>query len=799
MSGLIKAVTNAALAYYGYRQQPEEAPVEAPPPANMPEELFTYWARRSSDILGLPPRKLPQELLRSYRSWVYSCVRAISFRVASVQHDLVLNARESDAADVVKTTILDHPYLDMMWKPNPFSSHMELWLTTMNHLDLTGNAYWLVLMDKLGVPREIWPLYPQFMRIVAHPTEMIKDYVYNATIGVPIRFELDNPEYKIIHFKYPNPLSPYYGMGPLEAQAYAYDIDLYTEVYQRSFFQDGARPDFVLETDSKITKQEAELTLAMWDEHHRGPAKTWRPAILGSGMKARPLTVSNRDLAFAALAEWSADKIFAAYGVPRGKLGLLTELSRANADAADLTFNREAILPRLTLITERIDNDLLPLYPGQTKELWLGIEFENPVPADREAAREDLELDLKYGVTYINEVREGRGDEKVEWGDKPILPATWAPLGSALPALPAPAPPTGDKPKPAPPPEPVSHEQTAEEIEVYRTALWGSYVARTEPQEHAFIPDLNRHFTAQEAIVLANLEEKYKAIDAYFSGWSAKKVRAHLQRQSGMVDAILFDPEGEQKKLVPIMTDHVQAAVDEAGLHAIEEIGVGVWDLQDPAVLTWIENHCLEASQIITGTTRDALGATLLEGVTAGETMPDLVKRIKDVYQVATTARANTIARTEVNTAASWGTIQAYKQSGVVSMKEWLSSRDQRCRPTHGPPDGADGQRVGLNENFKVGEGSGPAPGHINLPEESINCRCTLIAVLAGSKSAHPTNGDAASATSMLGFMARLLERAISALTARPVPAPTAEVAIIERDVHGRMQKVTKTPKVPGG
>ena len=41
----------------------------------------------------------------------------------------------------------------------------------------------------------------------------------------------------------------------------------------------------------------------------------------------------------------------------------------------------------------------------------------------------------------------------------------------------------------------------------------------------------------------------------------------------------------------------------------------------------------------------------------------------------------------------------------------------------------AHGQEVKIDEDFSVGSGTGPAPGQIDEAGESINCRCTLLAV----------------------------------------------------------------------
>ena len=85
------------------------------------------------------------------------------------------------------------------------------------------------------------------------------------------------------------------------------------------------------------------------------------------------------------------------------------------------------------------------------------------------------------------------------------------------------------------------------------------------------------------------------------------------------------------------------------------------------------------------------------------------------------------IARTEVLGAANGGTLDAWQQSEVVDKKVWLAALDDRTRDSHVD---AHGQTVGIDENFIVGNGSGPTPGQIGLPEEDIQCRCSMTAII---------------------------------------------------------------------
>jgi SPP1 gp7 family putative phage head morphogenesis protein len=84
-----------------------------------------------------------------------------------------------------------------------------------------------------------------------------------------------------------------------------------------------------------------------------------------------------------------------------------------------------------------------------------------------------------------------------------------------------------------------------------------------------------------------------------------------------------------------------------------------------------------------------------------------------------------TIARTEVIGAANGGTLEAWRQSGVVQRKTWLAALDARTRDSHVE---AHGQTVALEADFVVGGHLGPAPGQIGEPDEDINCRCSMTA-----------------------------------------------------------------------
>ncbi len=76
----------------------------------------------------------------------------------------------------------------------------------------------------------------------------------------------------------------------------------------------------------------------------------------------------------------------------------------------------------------------------------------------------------------------------------------------------------------------------------------------------------------------------------------------------------------------------------------------------------------------------DALRDSLMEGWQAGEGIPDLKKRVGEVYGNGniTSARAEAIARTETNNLFNGGRLQSAKDSGLNLLKVWDAHLDSR-------------------------------------------------------------------------------------------------------------------------
>lgn len=134
----------------------------------------------------------------------------------------------------------------------------------------------------------------------------------------------------------------------------------------------------------------------------------------------------------------------------------------------------------------------------------------------------------------------------------------------------------------------------------------------------------------------------------------------------------------------------------------------------------------------------------LLEGFAEGESIEELRDRLVNVAGL-TENRATVVARTEVISASNAGSLAMVQYADFTGTKTWLATDDTRTRPTHIL---AEGQTVELEEPFSVGKSSLQFPGDPSgLPEEVIQCRCTLLYTLDDDPSIVASSHDERSTT----------------------------------------------------
>jgi hypothetical protein len=188
-----------------------------------------------------------------------------------------------------------------------------------------------------------------------------------------------------------------------------------------------------------------------------------------------------------------------------------------------------------------------------------------------------------------------------------------------------------------------------------------------------------------------------------------------------LIEQINIDLDKANEELIEGSGPYLEGALLAGGEDALALLEIEIsFDIYSAEAIDFIFGK-QKVMQDINRITWEQIKKELAEGFEAGETMKDMAARIRKVFKHADEVRSLRIAQTEINSAANFGTLEGYRQSGVVDAKEWLAGSD--ARPTHQEAEArytGDGA-IPLGEDFHVGAGWGPAPGSIGLAEEDIN------------------------------------------------------------------------------
>ena len=387
------------------------------------------------------------KLISQYKSWIYICANKNATSVAEAPLRLYVSKPNKESKILVKTNIVnkltkqrlaknanltnyitkaaeieevtDHNFLTLLKNVNPLINRFDLWELTQIWLELTGNAYWYIYKDSMGVPMEIWPLPPQFMRIVISPEKIVGGYVFQRAVQ-KVPFD----ESEIIHFKFGNPNGTLYGTGPLAAIVETNITDQEIRKFETTLMKNMGRPEGVLETAATISKDVFDRLKEEWRNNYAGTNKVGKTIILENGLTYKPITFTPREMNYVVGRKMNREEIAAAFGVPMSKL--TTEaVNLANAYVGEHQYMQDTIQPRLRRIEEKLNEKLLPMYDEN-----LFIAYDEVIPADKEFILKERTSNLGSYITTINEEREEMGKEPVDWGDVPLAPAGIAPLGS---------------------------------------------------------------------------------------------------------------------------------------------------------------------------------------------------------------------------------------------------------------------------------------------------------------------------------------------------------------------------------
>lgn len=672
-----------------------------------------------------PKLKDYESYLRAYKSvaWCRACVQVISYNCANIDFRLVKPVSGAGGNDNEDEEVLDSPFLDLLTNPNPYQTGFELREAIWTDLELTGNAYLeLAAPSPRGLPTEMYRLNPSRMTVLPDRSKFIRGYRY------VVNGRAVDPDYtpeEIIHLKYPNPMDDFYGMGTIEAGEGRFESEMAMVTHERNFWLSGAKMQGIFETTETLDDSTWTRLTDRMRAFFQGSG--YSTMIAENGLTYKSVTDSPAKLGMLEMQLASRDQIFAMFGVPPTKLGIL-ERANYKADEADRFFWSETVGPKLTRVEDSIQNLVDLFHPGQNLKLrFKRVDFTDDVPqmtvaklmsevgvytADEIRAytgrdplpddRGDLvmalvttvPLDMGGPMSTVNERRVDQGLTPLEGGDSTlILPRGAVPLDvkneAIEPRFPIEGAPVNGAPGGTGTPSNVV--QMRQPPATQPAAASGKAVQRVSLRAPATAHLVQQHRTkaleASLAVYQPKLEEFFAAQETRVLGRLASFPK---RQKSALADAPWWD-DGEDaalgEVLTPLWTDALTAGV--AAAHAVGIPARG----ETPARIDQMRQ---DMSQRITGinqTTRSVISDQIAEGLRRGYSSAQIATGVEaesypgvsGAFASAKGYRSEMIARTELSQAYLRANLDTYQQSGVVKMVEAQDgTRDAFCANRNG-------------------------------------------------------------------------------------------------------------------
>lgn len=305
----------------------------------------------------------------------------------------------------------EQPLPGWLRNPNALSTPFELMHQIVSSMALHGNAY--VLLDH-NERRDIIGVEALHPNNVTVWTGNGRTRSYSVAGG-----QIDPAD--MLHIRWWTPAQAVKGLSPLEMQKTTIGLALAMERHLAQFYGEGATPSSVLETDTNLTPEQAQVLRETWTNTHN---RHRRPAVLTQGLKWKPITVSAADMELNETRELQIAQVARVFRVPAYLIGARGDSQTyQNNEGAGQHFVTYTLLPWL----RRIEVALSALLPAPQ---YVRFDTEAFLRADTLTRFQAHQLGIASGFRTPNEARRVEGLEPYEGGDEFVMALPGSPMAS---------------------------------------------------------------------------------------------------------------------------------------------------------------------------------------------------------------------------------------------------------------------------------------------------------------------------------------------------------------------------------
>jgi HK97 family phage portal protein len=342
--------------------------------------------------------------------------RAVSL-IAGTAASLPLHAYRS--VDGTREQVTSGASAALLDSPHPDMTPFEMWETVYAHIALWGNAYLWIGRNQLGQIAELWPIHPSRVRVGRESEQGSKIYAIDGG-------EREHTDRTILHipgFGYDGIC----GVSPVRMARQGIGMALAAEQYGAKLFGSGSLATGILQTEQRLTQEQADALHARWKAKHSGLEQAHETMILDSGAKFHQLTIPPEDAQFIESRRFQITEAGRMFGVPPF---LMFETEKSTSWGTGL--EQQAIgwvtydLRRwLIRVEQRLSAMLTP------QSVYARYSVEGLLRGDSAQRASFYTAMWNIGVYSTNDIRRYEDDPPVEGGDVRYRPLNMGELGTS--------------------------------------------------------------------------------------------------------------------------------------------------------------------------------------------------------------------------------------------------------------------------------------------------------------------------------------------------------------------------------
>lgn len=632
---------------------------------------------------------------------VYRCVQIIAETIAALPFRAGRSMTDpqnfNEGAPLAK--LLGPP----PYGPNPEMAADDIWANAISQYLVAGRFGWEIeYAGKIGGSQVmgLWPLAAHRLGTIPTSGHTSREYFAGFTYG-PRGEEIKLSTDQVFYMWRPSLHDYRQPESALQAARYDIAVAVMQDRYDNAFLRNDARPASVMIVQRFAERSQYAAFKEQINSEYGGPDNAGKTMILESegdedgnvsgAMTVQTLGISQKDAEFIKRHELKFRNIAIALGVPWSKLDS-SGRTWDNADKEDETWEESTIIPLCRKLQNHVNMKLAPKVGSEVG--WFDLTTLKSSKPVSHFQQVPLTEAYRVGIITHEESRAEVGLEPAEPGDEFYQEP---PAQIAVPEQPI-----LDLPS-----EEVEVERTVPVVEtraeepddnLRKVKIYNEHTQRVDAQERTWRRSFSKQFARQEAEVIKRLE--------------GKRARQVLRGEGRALWDETFDPEYWRAATEAEVVNLYEMTYTVGGQPIAARFDIA-FDIEAPGVQQQIATRSSLLAQSVTKTTHEAIRKELGEGVAKGEGIPELSARVRSVFDSASKARSEMIARTEVSAAFNSAALEVVRDlpPDVVAGKEWIGSGDNdECveYAARGP--------VSMGDSW---DGLDAPPSH-------PNCRCTV-------------------------------------------------------------------------